>query len=236
MKVIKPNFQILEINKSKLGLIERMGRICYKSEDKITPYSAPKFVKALIDRTHEAVLEHSMMSVVLTVDRGITHELVRHRLCAFCQESTRYCNYGKGKFGSEITVIEPWFYKDQPEKYGLWEDSMLNAEKNYLALLYKASTAQEARSVLPNSLKTEIGITANFREWRHIFKLRASKPAHPQMKEVMIPLLKAAQKQVPIVFDNIIYDDDQKLIDYLDKTNSWDEIGELGFDDQLSLF
>lgn len=232
MKIIKPSFEIVEINQSKLKLPERMGRICYKSEDKITDTSANTFVKGVIDRVHEAVLEHSMISVIFTVDRGISHELVRHRLAAFCQESTRYCNYGKGKFGSEITVIEPWFYKDDPDKYAIWKKSMEDTEKAYLALLEKGSTAQEARSVLANSLKTEIGMTANYREWRHVFRMRASKPAHPQMKEVMIPLLKTLQKEIPVVFDDLTFDTDQKLIDYLDKTDAWGEIGEMGFENE----
>ena len=233
MRIIKPGFEIVEVNQSSLKLIEKMGRICYKSEDKITDDSAPTFVKGLLKRVHEAVIEHSMMSVVFTVDRGISHELVRHRMCAFCQESTRYCNYSKGKFGSEITVIDPWFYKSDPVRYDRWKQAMADAESHYLFLMEGGGKAQDARSVLPNSLKTEIGVTANFREWRHIFRMRTPNAAHPQMREVMIPLLRAAQKKVPVVFDDIIPDSDKSLTDYLDATNSWNEIGEYGLNNDI---
>ena len=136
---------------------------------------------------------------------GNSHEIVRHRIAAYSQESTRYCNYSNSKFGNEITVIEPFFFKDNPERYELWKTAMEQAEATYFSLLKIGASPQEARSVLPNSLKTEIVVTYNLREWRHFFKLRTSAAAHPQMREIARPLLKAFQAQIPVVFDDIIF-------------------------------
>lgn len=136
---------------------------------------------------------HEDISIFFTVDRGVTHELCRHRDCSFAMESTRYCNYNLGKFGSEITVIEPSFYAGRDDEYNAWVSAMEDAEKHYFDLINAGSKPQEARDVLPTSVKAEIVMTTNLREWKHIFNLRAcdsTGPAHPQMKEVMIPLLK----------------------------------------------
>lgn len=161
-----------------LGLIERCGRVCYKSEDKITDTSKYKFVEMLLKRGHEAVLEHASATYLLITDRGVTHELVRHRLASYCQESTRYCNYG-----NEITVVEPPGLSDYDAKE--WRQACGIAETCYKNLLAGGQSPQIARSVLPTCLKTEITITANFREWRHIFKLRTSAAAHPQIRELI---------------------------------------------------
>ena len=196
-----------------LELIELAGRTCYKSEDKITSDSSSKFVQKIMDLNHESVLEHSAMTVKFICDRGVSHELVRHRLASFSQESTRYCNYK-----DEVTfVIPPWTtfksgnYRDVLQSAGFnedyisiaWYNSMIESNNYYLYLLKNGWTPQQARSVLPNSLKTEIVVTANFREWRHIFKLRTVPAAHPQMRELMIPLLKECQKLIPVIFDDI---------------------------------
>lgn len=188
--------------------IEQMGRLCYKSEEQITDKSAEKFVRKLIKNGHEAMLEHaSNMSVIFTVDRGVSHELVRHRLASFAQESTRYCNYSKDKFGNEITVIRPWYLDSSSGAYNSWVREMNEAEKAYFAMLNQGCTPQEARAVLPNSLKTEIGMTTNMREWRNVLKLRAAgttgKP-HPQMLEVMVPLLNELRLKLPALFDDIV--------------------------------
>lgn len=210
MKIIKAGYEILtaisEGGIAELQHIEKIGRVCYKSEDKITEdgESARKFVKMLIDRGHEAVIERSSLSVKFIVDRGVSHELVRHRIASFAQESTRYCNYGKDKFGNEITVIKPFFFKEDSESYQAWMFAMRDAENAYFRLLQYGAAPQEARSVLPNSTKTEITITANYREWRNFFKLRTAKAAHPQMREVTIPLLAELKKKLPIIFDDII--------------------------------
>lgn len=206
MNIINAGYEIMTpINGSEiLKHIEKCGRVCYKSEDKITEDSAQIFCKNIIKRGHEAVLEHYSFTVKFIVDRGVSHEIVRHRLASYCQESTRYCNYSKDKFGTEITVIKPCFWDKEDKKYSTWINSMKNAEQSYFKAINEGATPQEARSVLPNSLKTEVVMTANLREWRHFLKLRTSQYAHPQIREVAIPLLKELQLKIPILFDDII--------------------------------
>lgn len=181
--------------------IEQAGRIAYKSEDRITSGSAEKFIRSILQRGHESVIEHFNISVLFVTDRGVTHELVRHRLCAYTQESTRYCNYSK----KGMTFIRPVFWgKDSPE-YAVWKDCMERCEFCYNVLLNDSynRTPQEARSVLPNSLKTEIVCTANIREWRHIMILRTSGATHPQMQALMLPLLHEFKARLPVLFDDI---------------------------------
>lgn len=208
MKIVNAGYEILtEISNGgvdELKHIERIGRVCYKSEDKITEdgESARKFVQMIIDRGHEAMIEHSLLSVKFIVDRGVSHELVRHRIASFAQESTRYCNYSKDKFDNGVTFIKPLFFHD--ETYQKWLLAMSLSESAYLDLLSQGATPQEARSVLPNSTKTEIVISANYREWRNFFKLRTAVAAHPQMREVTIPLLRELKERLPIIFDDII--------------------------------
>jgi len=193
-----------EINGMELlKQIEKVGRTCYKSEDKITDDSAIEFAKGLIKRGHEAMIEHNSISVRFICDRGVSHEIVRHRLASFGQESTRYCNYSKDKFSNEITVIEPLFFKENRTQSIIWEKAMRDAETSYFMLLDIGASPQEARAVLPNSLKTEIVMTTNIREWRHFFKLRIAKGAHPQMRELAIPLLAELKTLIPVVFDDI---------------------------------
>ena len=221
MKLLKANFEILtpisDGGIKELRHIEKIGRVCYKSEGKITEdgESAKKFVKMLIDRGHEAMIEHSSMSVKFVVDRGVSHELVRHRIASFAQESTRYVNYSLDKFGNEINVIDIFggIKLDNKMKnidaqtinfiINEWYQAMGDAEKHYMKMMELGATPQIARSVLPNSTKTEITITANYREWRNFFKLRVPSTAHPQMREVTIPLLKELKTRLPIIFDDI---------------------------------
>lgn len=205
MKIVKPGFEILgNVNGAAiLRHIELCGRVCYKSEDRITDTSAEKFVAAIIKRGHEAVLEHAGVTVKFIVDRGVSHEIVRHRLAAYCQESTRYCNYSQGKHGGEITVIKPLYLAENTPAYDQWEWSCKASEKTYFQMLNWGCSPQEARAVLPNSLKTEVVMTANIREWRHFFRLRTAEAAHPQMREVTIPLLRRMKELVPVVFDDI---------------------------------
>jgi thymidylate synthase (FAD) len=186
-----------------LKRIEQAGRVCYKSEDKIAADSAIKFAQNIIKRGHEAVLEHCSFTVKFIVDRGVSHEIVRHRVASYCQESTRYCNYSKDKFGNEITVIKPYFWEEGSNQFIEWKSAMKIAENHYFDLLAIGATPQEARSVLPNSLKTEVVMTANIREWRYFLKLRTSDAAHPQMREVTVPLLKELQEKIPVLFDDI---------------------------------
>ena len=205
MKIINPSFEILSPvdGQAILQHIERCGRVCYKSEDKITDTSAQTFVGSIIKRGHEAVLEHASVTVKFVVDRGVSHEIVRHRLAAYCQESTRYCNYSKDGFGGQVTFIQPNFLDRGTRGWELWVLACEQAAKAYFDLLNWGCSPQEARAVLPNSLKTEVVMTANLREWRHFFKLRTAPAAHPQMREVTIPLLRRMQELIPVVFDDI---------------------------------
>ena len=216
MFLVKPSFEILSMDVNALERIEVAGRTCDKSEVKMTSDSSLKFAESLLIRGHLSVIEHASAMVRFVVDRGVSHELVRHRLCAFSQESTRYCNYKGGvtfvipswigvlevgeRNGEE--VLRDWkVYLKGPTS--LWVLSMARAEREYLDLLGMHWTPQQARSVLPNSLKTEIVVTANMREWRHIFDLRASKAAHPQMQEIMKPLLHEFAHRIPVLFGDI---------------------------------
>jgi thymidylate synthase (FAD) len=205
MKIISPSFEILTPvdGEAILRKIELCGRVCYKSEDKITDTSAAAFVESIIKRGHEAVLEHESITVRFIVDRGVSHELVRHRLASFCQESTRYCNYSKDSFDNEITVIKPCYLSEGSSDYVSWNMACGAAENAYFSMLDYGCTPQEARAVLPNSLKTEVIMTANLREWRHFFRLRATQGAHPQMREVAVPLLKEMQRLVPVIFEDL---------------------------------
>ena len=231
MQIVKQSWEFLnEPNGEQiLQLIEIAGRTCYKSEDKITPESSRAFVKKLIDSGHHAMIEHGSISVKMVTDRGVTHEIVRHRIASYAQESTRYCNYSKDKFGNELMMILPvWFYDDFPtdeylnnghynfflrgswstgsreNQFVKWYNSILCSEMYYLSLTnIEGQSAQEARSVLPNSLKTEIVMTANPREWRHFFTLRASKAAHPQMRALALDMFKGFKAAIPVLFDDI---------------------------------
>ena len=205
MKIIKPSFEILDCpdGNSILKKIEKIGRICYKSEDRITETSATPFIKTLLSLQHESVLEHQNITVIITCDRGVSHELVRHRIASYTQASTRYCNYSNDKFGNEITVIKPLFWEETDPSYSLWKSANEYLERVYMEMLQNKCKPEEARSILPNSLATEIVITTNLRQWRHILKLRTSNKAHSQMREVMIPLLNELKKLVPVIFNLI---------------------------------
>ena len=205
MKIINPSVELIDPPSyaELIGKIEKAGRVCYKSEDKIKDGSAETFIRGIIKRGHEAVIEHSSLTVKFICDRGVSHEIVRHRVASYCQESTRYCNYSKGDFGSEITVIQPCYLDLHSSAYGTWEIACRQAEKAYFDMLNQDCTAQEARAVLPNSLKTEMFMTANVRELRHFLKLRCSPAAHPQMREVAALLAKDLKSRYPVLFDDI---------------------------------
>lgn len=205
MKIIKPSIEILNDidGNALLKQIELYGRVCYKSENRITEDSAREFVFKILKSGHESVIEHEKISVRVICDRGVSHEIVRHRIASYSQESTRYCNYSKEKFGNELIFIEPCFWERDSIEYCIWKDAMSNVEQTYLRLIAGGATPQEARSVLPNSLKTEIIVTMNLREWRHFLKLRTSLKAHPQMREIAVPLLELFKSRIPIIFDDI---------------------------------
>lgn len=197
MKLIEQSCEWIQKPNLSLEIIEKAGRTCYKSEDKITSDSSKKFVGMILKRGHESVIEHVSASVKFITNRGVTHELVRHRLCAFSQESTRYINYG----GEDIQFIKPvWWEYTSNDEFLL---ALSNSEKHYKILLSLGWRPEQAREVLPNALKTEIVTTANLREWRHIFKLRTSKAAHPQIRELMKNCLDMFKQEIPILFDDI---------------------------------
>lgn len=198
MKIVKPSATIMSVSVYPLLLIEDAGRTCYKSEDKITPGSAPLFVAALLKRGHESVIEHASATVRFVCDRGVSHEIVRHRLASYSQESTRYCDYG----GEVTFVVPPWCIEGE-QYYKMWKEAMESAEQYYKYMRSFGWKPEQARSVLPNSLKTEIVMTANFRQWRHFFKLRTSVAAHPQMRELVLPLLEEMRRVIPVIFDEL---------------------------------
>lgn len=220
MQIVKPSVEVEDFNPSEiLAKIERAGRTCYKSEDKITGDSSARFVSNILSRGHESVIEHVNITAKVICDRGVTHEIVRHRIASYSQESTRYCDYG----GEGINVVlPPWCEDICPGEYStkndfvdahkaidysfaeeLWINSMFSANEDYRKLRDQGWTPQQARSVLPNSLKTEIVMTMNLREWRHFFKLRCSKKAHPQMREVAIMLFDIMKEKLPEVFADL---------------------------------
>lgn len=209
MIVIEQSFKIEDSidQKEVYSKIEKIGRVCYKSEDRITEDSAQKFISKIIKNGHESVLEHVNITIRFITDRGVTHELVRHRIASYSQESTRYCNYNN----SGITFIAPYFLELKKvtnneqlgTKYIAWVNTIYTSELAYHDIIESGGTPEEARAVLPNSLKTEIIVTTNLREWRHILKLRTSKKAHPQIRNLMIGVLKEFKEKLPIIFEDI---------------------------------
>lgn len=227
MNLVKPSIQSIWKTPNALKIIEWSGRTCYKSEDKLKPGSEEKFVRMIIKNGHHAMLEHASASYRVICDRGVTHEIVRHRLFSYAQESTRYCNYK----GGVTYILPPWIripgkmlaweldvfddrlcFEDEGHGSSIpfapeiisWFKLLQSAEATYIRLLSIGWTPQQARSVLPNALKTEIVITGNLREWRHFFKLRCSPKAHPQMQEIANMILKDIRERIPVVFDEDI--------------------------------
>jgi thymidylate synthase (FAD) len=213
MKLIKPSYQILtDINGPEiLKRLEKHARVCYQSEDKITDGSAEHLLEKIIKSGHLSVIEHENISVRFIIDRGVSHETVRHRLCSFSQASTRYISYETGC----TFIIPPWTNIQEGNYTSLndvnsfnkqdrtWFDTMLLLESIYCGLLRDGWKPQQARSVLPNSLATTIDVTTNLREWRHIFLLRTSSGAHPQMREIMLPLLNELKEKLPVIFGDL---------------------------------
>ena len=192
---------------NELKHLERIARVCYRSEGQITEDSldsAKSLISKLIKRGHEAMLEHGSFSVIFTVDRALSHELVRHRMASFAQESQRYCNYSKDQFDSNVTFIQPWWMDEEDDVgYETWKRACLRAESAYFELLDFGYPPEKARMVLPNCTKTEIVVTANYREWRHILKLRCANDAHPDMRHLMRGLLTELKASLPVIFDDI---------------------------------
>ena len=218
MKVITPDVEFVtpmseEAGKIMLRRVELIGRTCYKSENRITEDSAETFVQGLIKRGHESVLEHCSFTLRFICDRGISHEIVRHRLASYSQESTRYCNYSKDGFGNEITVVQPCFFWPGSKLYDRWAEICSDCEDAYLDLLEMGATPQQARTVLPHSLKTEVVMTANIREWRHFFRQRCSTAAHPQMIQIACMALEMCHQDMPVFFEDIyeeVFNDEER--------------------------
>lgn len=216
MRIINASVEIMDMADYEFILkkLEKAGRVCYKSENLITDGSAEKFIRGILRRGHESVIEHEHITVKVICDRGITHEIVRHRLASYSQESSRYANYSNEKFGSEITVIDiaTGFKYDLTNpidiaKYECWKDAMRYAEVKYMMMLDLGAKPEEARSVLPNSLKTEIVMTMNLREWRHYFRMRTHNTAHPQIREVSNMLLKEFKEKLPVFFEDFEFEE-----------------------------
>lgn len=222
MKIIRQSWEFLNKPDAEqaLRLIETAGRVCYKTEGSAGPGTAPDFIRKRIATGHLSVIEHVNITVRIITDRGATHEIVRHRLASYSQESTRYCNYSQLKFGREITVILPVWFNDLPDAspkgidrehivaaqdspYHAWKLACRVAETYYFTLLDMGQSPQQARSVLPNSLKTELVMTCNVREWRHFFALRTSAAAHPQMRDLACSMLAGFKEAIPVLFEDL---------------------------------
>lgn len=233
MRITEPSIEILGIGNyggtcnSSEEFIEKCGRICYKSESNITKGTSQKFMENLMKRTHLSVIEHCGATVKFICDRGVSHELVRHRLASFSQESTRYCNYKGGVeyilpfwlrdeviVNKDILVISDGYVKGCTLSAVSWLTTMIVAEDVYQELLKLEWSPQQARSVLPNSLKTEIVMTANLREWYTILQLRTQVDAHPQMQQIMRPLLTKFKEIAPEIFKDIEYDNGINIADW----------------------
>lgn len=210
MKIIEPSYTILRpcaldavARKDALHAIADAARTCYKS----TGTDDATLVMQLVRSGHEAMLEHYGLTVRFVVDRGVSHEIVRHRMASYAQESTRYCNYCKDKFGGEISVICPDAFKPGSEARRTWKTICMLSEDVYLEMVYNGTPPELARSVLPHALATELVMTANFREWRHFLALRAvgttGKP-HPQIRQVAAPLLRELAAWLPEVFGDLL--------------------------------
>ena len=222
MKIITANHKVLtstEDIRKMVETVEAAARTCYQSESN---GDTDAFVKKLIDNGHEAMLEHSMISVKFTIDRAMANELTRHRMASFAQESTRYCNYSKDKFDNEITFVEPDFpvpecgdkrLSTYSNFYTEFYDMCKEAERYYFKLLEMTGSPQYARAALPLCTKTDLWITANFREWRHILKLRCAPSAHPDLRMVMLSLLTELYQAAPVIFEDIYNKNFKKLLD-----------------------
>jgi len=199
MKIIEQSWDWVRKPENPLELIERAGRTCYKSEEKIGRETSEKFARMLLRRGHESVIEHAAASVVFITNRGVLAELTRHRLASYSVESTRYVRYD-----GNMEFIRPvWWDRWSEGERESWKRAMQAAEDEYCFLLNAGSRPEQAREVLPNSLKTEIVLTANLREIRHIFNLRCSSKAHPQIRSLMLSFLKGIHDEIPVMFDDL---------------------------------
>ena len=206
MKIIEPSVELAqELDAAEIMRhIERAGRVCYKSESRISDTSAEKFIANIIKSGHESVIEHASVTFKIICDRGVSHEIVRHRVASYSQMSTRYCDYSGDKFGGELSFIRPCFWQEGDVNFELWRQAMAASENFYLEMRKNGARPEEARSVLPNSLATELFMTANLREWRHFLKLRTSPRAHPQMRQIALEIYRILNEKLPVIFSDIV--------------------------------
>lgn len=214
VKIITPSVELLTPldGEAILKHLELCARNCYKSEDKITSDSAHKMVRKLLEMGHEAMIEHFNLTAKITCDLGVYKDITRHRHVSYAIESTRYCNYSKGKFGNELSMIKPCHIQEGTAEYNLWLQTMEMIEKNYNAMAALGCKPDQLRMLLPHSIKADVVMTANLREWRHIFKLRCAPAAHPSVQQVMKMLLKKLKAEIPVIFDDITYDDENETL------------------------
>lgn len=203
MKIIHSTIELLNHTLDIQKTIELAGRTCYRSEDKVCEGSDAGFIQKMKSFKHLSTLEHGSITMRYVTDRGVMAELTRHRVASFSVESTRYCNYSKGKYENEITLIDPFFFEKDSQNYLEWKLACEYAENYYMSLVKNGASAQEARSVLPNSLATTIVMTANPREWIHVLELRTHRDAHPQIRQIACPTLKLFQEKWPAIFDGV---------------------------------
>jgi thymidylate synthase (FAD) len=204
MKIIEPSVILLTPfdGGDVLKFLESCGRVCYRSENNITADSAENFIRNIIKRGHESILEHFNCTFKIICDRGVMAELTRHRLASFSVESTRYCDYSSDKFGGDLTFIRPCFWKENEQNFIIWENHVRLIEIGYKNLRDNGCPPEQARAILPNSLATTIIITANLREWRHLLKLRTENKAHPQMRQIANMILDTFKNLIPVVFED----------------------------------
>ena len=211
MKIVKQKAKLEDFlwrnEQDLLKSIEKIARVCYKSEEKITKDSAKTMITFLKENGHLSIFEHFNLTARFITNRGVTHELVRHRIAEYSQESTRYCNYSLEKFGNQISVILPvWFEKINigiVQHYNVWVAAMKASESYYFQLLDLGQKPQQARGVLPIDLKTEIITTMNLRQWWHVFNLRLDLKSHPQMIALMNQWYSILHGELPFLFPTI---------------------------------
>lgn len=206
MRIVNAYVEILsELDGDRiLRSIETYARTAHKTEGKGTNESTRQFVRRLIAQGHLSVVEHEIVTFRVVCDRAIAHQITRHRIASYTQESTRYCDYSDERFGGQITVIRPPFWPEGSTGYSLWLQAMGEAERAYVNLIATGSTPEQARVVLPLGLKTELVMTMNLRQWRHFLSVRTGNDAHPQIRSLALSMLEELQSRIPIVFDDLV--------------------------------
>lgn len=205
VKVVEPSMEIWTPldNNYIMRFLERCARNCYKSEGMINDDSAERMIRKLIELKHDAMLEHYSITVKMTCDLGCYKDITRHRHASFAIESTRWCNYAKDKFGSEISVVRPINMEVGSDIYNAWLKNCEDMEKSYLDVMSKGGTVDQGRMILNQSTKADVIMTCNIREWRHVLRLRCEKSVHPTVQNIMRMILIEFKKHLPVLFEDI---------------------------------